>query len=71
MGNLDGMGDSDEHMDDSVRSKESQLERMRELQVKLGRAWEREVAAQKEKDTKAQELMKRDPSGHIEMMKVE
>jgi hypothetical protein len=57
--------------DDLVRSKEMQLERMRTLQAKLASAWEREIARQKEEDAQAQELMERDPSGHIEMMKME
>jgi Vitamin K epoxide reductase family/SPW repeat len=62
-----------QHMeeDDLVRSKEMQLERMRVLQAKLASAWEHEIARQKAEDAKAQELMKRDPSGHIEMMKME
>ena len=65
-----------EHMeekedDDLVRSKEMQLERMRVLQAKLASAWEHEIAQQKAEDAKAQELMERDPSGHIEMMKME
>lgn len=68
---MEDMSKSAEGMNDAVRSKESQLQRMRELQAKLGSAWEQEVAAQKEKDAKAMELMEEDPSGHIEMMKME
>lgn len=60
-----------ERSGDAVRAKELQLERMRVLQAKLKSAWEREIAAQKKKDAKAQKLMEHDPSGHIEMMKVE
>lgn len=60
-----------EEEDDLVRSKEMQLERMRRLQAKLASAWEREITRQKQNDARAQELMKRDPSGHIEMMKME
>lgn len=69
--NMEHMSHSDEGTDEIVRSKEEQLERMRVLQAKLSSAWEREIAAQKEKDAKAHELMKSDPSGHIEMMKME
>ena len=68
---MEDMSKSAEGMNDAVRSKESQLQRMRELQAKLGSAWEQEVAAQKEKDAKAMELMEEDPSGHIEMMRME
>lgn len=57
--------------DDLVRSKEMQLERMRRLQTRLAGAWEREIARQKENDARAQELMERDPGGHVEMMKME
>src|ERR687897_2682257 len=57
--------------DDLVRSKEMQLERMRRLQAKLASAWKREITKQKQNDSRAQELMERDPSGHIEMMKIE
>jgi hypothetical protein len=57
--------------DDLVRSKEMQLERMRRLQAKLASAWKREITRQKQNDARAQELMERDPSGHIEMMKME
>jgi uncharacterized membrane protein len=60
-----------EKEDDLVRSKEMQLERMRVLQAKLASAWEHEICRQKAEDAKAQELMERDPSGHIEMMKME
>lgn len=67
--NMD-MSGSDECRD-VVRGKESQLEQLRALQANLESAWEREVAAQKEKDTKARELMGHDPGGHIEMMKME
>lgn len=61
---------SDESMN-IVHSKESQLQRMRELQSRLAKEWKREIAEQKEKDAKAFELMERDPSGHVEMMKEE
>jgi hypothetical protein len=65
-----------EHMEEKkedhlVHSKEMQLERMRTLQATLAGAWEREIARQKEEDAKAQELMERDPSGHVKMMKME
>jgi hypothetical protein len=61
----------EEKEDDLVRSKEMQLEHMRMLQAKLASAWEHEISRQKAEDAKAQELMERDPSGHIEMMKME
>ena len=60
-----------EGKDDLVRRKEMQLERMRVLQAKLASAWEHEITRQKAEDAKAHELMERDPSGHIEMMKME
>lgn len=68
--NMEHMSHSEEGMDE-VRRKELQLERMRVLQAKLTSAWEREITAQKEKDAGAQEMMERDPAGHIEMMKME
>ncbi len=54
-----------------VRSKQSKLQRMRELQSKLARAWEREISEQKEQDAKARKLIEDDPSGHVEMIKPE
>jgi hypothetical protein len=71
---MEGMDDDHSNNNESmnkVRTKESELQRMRELQAELGRAWEHEIAEQKEKDAKAHELMEHDPSGHIEMMKME
>jgi hypothetical protein len=71
--NMEHMSHSpdNESSEDAVRTKELQLERMRVLQAKLESAWQHEIAAQKKKDAKAQELMEHDPSGHIEMMKME
>lgn len=71
--NMEHIGHSadNESNKDAVRAKELQLEHMRVLQAKLETAWEREIAAQKRSDTKAQELMKDDPGEHIEMMKME
>jgi hypothetical protein len=69
--NDDMMNMNDSKNMDPVQSKESQLQLMHELQSKLGTAWEREIAEQKENDAKAMELMESDPSGHIEMMKME
>src|SRR5215467_1836511 len=54
-----------------VRVLEQRLQRMRGLQTRLEQVSKREVAAQKEADARAQDLMVRDPRGHIEMMKTE
>jgi uncharacterized membrane protein len=54
-----------------VRAIELQLEQMRAQQRRLEQAYQREVAAQKEEDARARELMERDPRGHIQMMKME
>ena len=62
---------SHDEQTDIVRAKESRLERMRRLQATLESAWEREVVAQRKKDAEAQQLMDRDPSRHIEHMKME
>jgi uncharacterized membrane protein len=56
---------------DEMHAREQQLEQMRALQTRLAQAYEREVVAQKEADTRAHALMDSDPSGHIEMMKME
>ncbi|MEP6895033.1 MAG: vitamin K epoxide reductase family protein, partial [Chloroflexota bacterium] len=60
-----------EPANDEVRAKKLQLEKMRELQAQLGRAYEREVATQKKEDARARELMEKDPHAHVEMMKME
>jgi hypothetical protein len=57
--------------DAEVRAKELQLEQMRAQQTQLAQAYQREVAAQKKEDARARALMEQDPSGHIEMMKME
>lgn len=64
------MGGSDQD-NDRVRAKELQLEQMRAQQAQLAQAYQREVVAQKKEDAKANELMERDPRGHIQMMKME
>jgi SPW repeat len=56
---------------DEVRGWEQRLEHMRALQTLLAQAYQREVAAQKESDARALEMMGRDPRGHIQMMKME
>ena len=59
-----------EPANDEVRAKKLQLEKMRELQARLGQAYEHEVTAQKEEDSRARELMEKDPRAHVEMMKM-
>jgi len=54
-----------------VHAREVQLERLRAQQTELAQAYEREIAAQKEEDALAHELMDRDPRGHVAMMKME
>ncbi len=61
------MGKAD--ADAEVRAKEEQLERLRAQQTQLAEAYRREVAAQKEEDARARELMERDVPGHVAMMK--
>ncbi|MEO6061143.1 MAG: vitamin K epoxide reductase family protein [Thermoflexales bacterium] len=56
---------------DAVSAKALQLEKMRAQQAQLEQAYQREVAAQKHEDAKAQDLMVRDPRAHVEMMKME
>ncbi|MDF1499711.1 MAG: vitamin K epoxide reductase family protein [Anaerolineales bacterium] len=60
-----------EQGNDGVRAIELQLEQMRALQRQLDQAYQHEVAAQKEEDSRARELMESDPRGHIQMMKME
>ena len=64
------MGQSDEDVDE-VGDKAEHLERLRVWQAHLEQAYQREVAAQKKEDAKAQKLMESDPRGHVEMMKME
>jgi len=66
-----GMNLDESNTGDLVRALEQRLQYMRALQTRLRQASQREVAAQKEADTRAQELMMRDPRGHIQMMKLE
>jgi hypothetical protein len=56
---------------DRVRVLEQRLQHMRGLQTQLEQVPQREVAAQKEADARAQDLMLRDARGHIQMMKME
>jgi hypothetical protein len=63
------MGES--NTSDQVRVLEQRLQHMHALQTRLREASQREVAAQKEADARAQELMVRDPRGHIQIMKLE
>ncbi len=57
--------------DDEVGEKAEHLERLRMWQAQLEQAYQREVTAQKKEDVRAQNLMKSDPRGHVEMMKME
>lgn len=75
--NVQGTGEMDMNMSgsdkggDTVHAKELQLEQMRAQQTQLEQAIEHEIAAQKQEDSRAHELMERDPREHIEMMKME
>ncbi len=60
-----------EEHNDEVHAKELQLEQIRVQQRRLDQAYQREVAAQKEEDARARELMESDLPGHIQMMKME
>lgn len=64
------MNKSNEH-DNEVHAKELQLDQLRAQQAQLAQAYQCEVAAQKKEDARANELMERDPRGHIQMMKME
>lgn len=57
--------------DDEVHAKQLQLEQLRAQQTQLSQAYQREVAAQKQEDAKANALMESDARGHVEMMKME
>jgi hypothetical protein len=66
-----GMNIDESNTGEEVRALEQRLQHMRALQTQSRQASQRELAAQKEADTRAQELMMRDPRGHIQMMKME
>ena len=53
-----------------LRAREAELERLRALQARLERAYEREVAVQREEDALAHRLMESDPRRHVEVMKM-
>lgn len=65
--NMAGSGSAN----DEVSAKALQLEQLRAQQSRLAQAYQREVAAQKQEDAKARELMEGDARGHVEMMKME
>ena len=68
-----GMGMTEPAADEAeaeLRAREAELERLRLLQARLERAYEREVAAQREEDALAHRLMESDPRRHVEVMKM-